>query len=297
MTHDQKNIPGANRTNAQPATEMLRHIGCVSFLNSKPLIDPILTEPEIQVHLAVPSALLGLVEAGTVSTALMSVVDYHASKADLLLVPAGMIGCDGPTLTVRIFSRVPAEKIQTIYGDTDSHTSIILAQLILQERYGVTAEMLPLAGLPDQARNPEVAAMLLIGDKVVNAAPSERDYPFQLDLGDEWKKLTGLPFVFAIWMMRKDVLEGDRPGAMRVAQLLAEGQRRGASMTEALLDRHAVGKGWPRDLARRYFTEYLRYEVTPRAREGLTRFFDMADRVGLLKRRRVIEYLEIPGKL
>src|SRR5438045_511103 len=111
-------------------------IGCVSFLNSKPLIDPLVSahggkeHSDVDVHFAVPSQLLGLLQSGSVSTALMSVVDYHA--ANVVLLPAGMIGCDGPTLTVRIYSRVPAEKITLVHGDTDSHTSVILAQVILR---------------------------------------------------------------------------------------------------------------------------------------------------------------------
>jgi chorismate dehydratase len=137
--------------------------------------------------------------------------------------------------------------------------------------------------------------MLLIGDKVVNAAPSEKDYPYQLDLGEQWKALTGLPFVFAMWMMRKDALEEDRPEASRVAGLLAEARRRGAAITEQLLDRYASEKQWPRDLARKYFTRYLRYEVTAQAREGLERFLEMADRLKLVPMRRAIEFMEVPG--
>ena len=109
----------------------MHNIGCVSFLNSKPLIDPVLARADVRVHFAVPAKLLGLIEAGTVSTALMSVVDYQTAGPDLVFLPVGMIGCDGPTLTVRIYSRVPAARIAALHGDTDSHTSIILAQVIV----------------------------------------------------------------------------------------------------------------------------------------------------------------------
>ena len=142
--------------------------------------------------------------------------------------------------------------------------------------------------------------MLLIGDKVVEMPrPARRSIRFKLDLWEEWKKLTDLPFVFAMWMMRKDVLDaGSQVGALRVCRACLRGGTTGAGrleLTEGLLDRYAEEKGWPRELAQRYFTQYLRYEVTPRAREGLARFFEIADRLGLLKWRRAIEYLEIPG--
>ena len=64
-------------------------------------------------------------------------------------------------------------------------------------------------------------------------------------------------------------------------------------MTEVLLDRHCAERSWPRDLARRYFTEYLRYAVSERARAGLARFFELAAQLGFLCVRRPAEYLEI----
>ena len=270
---------------------MVHSLGCVSFLNSKPLIDSVVGVEGVRVEFAVPAELLGLFEKGLVSAALMSVVDYQASATELLLLPAGMIGSDGPTLTVRIYSRVPAGEIRVLHGDTDSHTSVILAQVILRERYGVVAEVVPL-----KAREGVHAgggeAMLLIGDKVINASPDAGDYPYQLDLGEEWKALTGLPFVFAMWMIRRDRVAAE--GAA-IARILDGARREGEGRTEVLLDRYAAEKGWPRELARKYFTEYLRYEVTAEARAGLARFFEMAGRLGLLEIRRQVAYFEIPA--
>jgi chorismate dehydratase len=135
--------------------------------------------------------------------------------------------------------------------------------------------------------------MLLIGDKVVSAAPETTGpdgYPHQLDLGEEWKTLTGLPFVFAMWMIRKDRAQTEGPA---LAKILSDARRRGADLTEHLLDRYAHERGWPRDLARKYFTQYLRYEVTPDARHGLAKFFQLASSHNLLTPRRTLEYLEI----
>ena len=199
----------------------VHRVGCVSFLNSKPLIEPVLARNDVEVHFAVPSRLLELVEAGVVSTALMSVVDYQASTHPLWLVPAGMIGCDGPTLTVRLFSKVPAHEIRELHADTDSHTSVILAQVILRQRYGVTPAILPLDQSKIENRKSKITSMLLIGNKVVNAAPDETEYPHQLDLGEQWKELTGLPFVFAMWMMRRDMV--DRELAWMLAERGAKG--------------------------------------------------------------------------
>ena len=270
----------------------MHHLACVSFLNSKPLIDPVLANPDVRVHFAVPARLLPLMEDGSVSAALLPLVDYQNAATDLVLLPVGMIGCDGPTLTVRLYSRVPPAQIRTLHGDTDSHTSLILAQVILRERFGIAAPLVPLAAREGEHPSSGLETMLLIGDKVVNAAPDAAAYRYQLDLGEEWKGLTGLPFVFAMWMLRKDRAAAE---GVALARILDDARRRGSAGIEALLDRYAAEKGWPRDLARRYFTEYLRYEVTSAARQGLRRFMELAQRHGLLTCRRAVEFFEYPG--
>ena len=174
----------------------VHQIGCVSFLNSKPLIEPLMGRADVRVHFAVPSKLMGLVESGAVSTALMSVVDYQMCPRELVFVPAGMIGCDGPTLTVRIFSRVPAERIRVLHGDTDSHTSVMLAQVILRRRYGVGVEMRAWEGRKQEVRSKEqegegAEALLLIGDKVVNAARFKRGVSVSVGFGGGVEEVDG----------------------------------------------------------------------------------------------------------
>lgn len=274
-------------------------LGCVSYLNSKPLIDPLVGRADVAVTFAVPSGLLPLVEApleeggNGVEAVLLPVVDYHASRRELVILPAGCIGCDGPTLTVRIYSQVPPAEIKTLYGDADSHTSIILAQLILRQRYGNHPRMAvwpaPIASSPTPHLSAAIPqSFLLIGDKVVNAAPPAGDYPYQLDLGEEWKKLTGLPFVFAVWMARAD-LSLARQRA--IYALLAAARVRGAAMTESLLDKYVAERCWPRDLAHRYFTEYLKYAWHERMAAGLARFYQLAATEGLLVARRPVRYV------
>lgn len=260
-------------------------VACVSFLNSKPLIEPLVGHPEVEVLFEVPSGLLAHIESGRAQAGLLPIVDFQHAQTDLLLTPAGIIGCDGPTLTVCVFSKVPPEKIHTLYGDTDSHTSVILGQVILREVFGAKPVMVPLS----QKKEAEPEAILLIGDKVVTAAPDPEKYTYHLDLGEQWKKLTGLAFVFACWMIRADVPPAE---AQSLVRLLTQAQKTGEKMTEALLDRYAAQSRWPRDLARRYFTEYLRYEITPRHRQGIAKFYELAAKHGLLNVHRDIKFVD-----
>lgn len=76
-----------------------------------------------------------------------------------------------------------------------------------------------------------------------------------------------------------------------LAELLAEARRRGGEMTDHLVAKYAQEKRWPTDLARRYFTEYLQYVVTPRCRLGIEKFFELAAKHHLLRVHRPIQYM------
>src|SRR5277367_1504112 len=109
---------------AQPATRTLR-VGSVSYLNAKPLIHRLEEDPLIDLRLAVPSMLLDGLNSGQLDIALLPVIDYQRMR-DGRIVPSGGIGCDGPTLTVRIFSRKPIQEIEVLECDSESHTSVAL---------------------------------------------------------------------------------------------------------------------------------------------------------------------------
>jgi len=244
---------------APATTEAAPHaplrVGCVSYLNAKPLIDG-LDAAGAAVRYDVPGRLLATLEQRAVDIALCPVIDFFRCPSPLVIVPAGGIGCAGPTLTVRLFSRVPLERVTAIHGDRDSHTSIVLLRLLMAERFGRVVDVIPFhASDAASAGESSPEAMLLIGDKVVTAAPDERDYPYTLDLGEAWHALTGLPFVFAVWLARRDTPLGDWPAVL-------DRQRRvNQHRLETIVQQHAPRHGWPIDLARRYLTEILQYGI------------------------------------
>ena len=245
-------------------------IGSVSYLNAKPLIYGLERENDLRVDLAVPAKLLEGLRAGAYDVALLPVIDYQRMEG-LRVLTSGGIGCDGPTLTVRIFSRVPIEQIKVLACDTDSHTSVALARVILAERYGIRPELMDLRVSPSS-----MESVLLIGDKVVCEEP--RGYPYQLDLGAAWKELTGGPFVFAAWMARQGVELGDLPARLERAK------REGLAHVDEIIAEHAAPRGWPRDVARKYLTEYLKFEVTERGVEAIARFHELAAKHGVIGR-------------
>jgi predicted solute-binding protein len=204
-----------------------------------------------------------------------------------MLLPVGMIGCDGRTLTVRLFSDVPFDRVRRIHADSDSRTSIVLARVLLERLHGVRPEVVRFdarEGVAEKAEEmsdlwPET--LLLIGDKVVTSHPPPGRYPHQMDLGEAWRSLTGLPFVYAAWACRAS--EVDSPRIWEIASVLDRARRRNAMRLGWLASRRAPEHRWPTPLAREYLTRLLRYEVDERAREGAERFLVEASDLGLIE--------------
>lgn len=273
-------------------------IGCVKYLNTLPLVQGLSAWREAEVVSAVPAKLIGMLmgEDG-VDVALCSLIDYARvggeGEAGLRLLPVGMIGCDGPTMTVRVYSAVAPERITVLHADTDSHTSVVLAQIVLARRYGARVRVVDFdarerVAVGEGAREgmreggwPET--LLLIGDKVVTGAPPPGRYAYEMDLGAAWKELTGLPFVYAAWMCRASALE-DEGSARRIraaAAVLDRARRHNAMRADWLVAAEAPGRSWPREVASHYLGDCLRHEVGERERESAQRFLDEAAALGV----------------
>ncbi|MCP4249898.1 MAG: menaquinone biosynthesis protein [bacterium] len=239
-------------------------LGAVSFLNARPLVEGLDEGAGFELTYDVPAALPALLDAGQVDAALVPVIDLARRGSTWQPVSDACIGSDGETLTVRVYSRRPPEQMTTLQVDGDSHTSVVLAQVLWNELYGTGLQVEALS----PGRQSDAEAILLIGDKVVTQRPA--GFEFDIDLGGAWRSLTGLPFVFAVWCKSRDLDPGDLP------ELLAQARDRGVDRALAIAAECAPGIGWPVETARKYLTEHLSYTLTPRHRQGLARFFELA---------------------
>ena len=267
-----------NPVTDQPAVQpeivrKVRRIGCVSYLNARPLIEGIDDHGAAIVSRDVPSRLLHGLASGETDIALCPVIDYYRSDVPLDVVPVGGISSRGHTLTVRLCSRIPVNKISVIHVDSESHTSVALLRVLMDQMYGLRPR---LAEYDAIKRQTPAEAVLLIGDKVITRAPDDRTYPHQLDLGEAWSFLTGLPFVFAVWMARRDTDLGDLPTVLG-AQL-----RLNLDQLDSIADRYARSHDWPEDLAREYLGQIMSYTVGPAELEAIERFAEAASSLGII---------------
>ena len=181
-----------------------------------------------------------------------------------LVVDDVAIACDGPVYSVFIAHRGPLAELRTLYLDRDSRTSYNLQCVLLAEFYGLTprCEPFPDAGPPAELRPGEGA--LIIGDPAIEFRLVHGERYQYLDLGAAWRESTGLPFVFAAWLVRPDLSE---PEALskRLRTWRAEGQER---LEEVVAAEHR----YPPDLCRRYLTEHIRFRLGAAEKQALREF-------------------------
>ncbi|MBC8136895.1 MAG: menaquinone biosynthesis protein [Fibrella sp.] len=230
-------------------------IGSVPYLNGRPLMRWFTDTPEglasgVSVVEAVPSALARMLEAGEIATALVSSVELFRQPG-FTHAPGCAVIADGAVESVRVFSRVPIEAVQTVALDTSSLTSVALTKIIFAERYGITPEYV--AHAPNLAQMLEVAdAALLIGDL------GYRDYGpelYTLDLGMEWKALTGLPFVYACWVGYSDRMSPE------LIHYLQRAKEWGTQNLQRIADSEYARLDETQSRARHYLTDVMQYTL------------------------------------
>src|SRR5947208_800834 len=153
-----------------------------------------------------PAELNDLLVAGELDVSVISAIEYARHAKDLVLLPDLAISCDGPVRSVALFSRRTVGQLdgRTVLLSASSRTSVALLELLCRDVWKVrphfaearaeAGDLESLAGLPHDA-------VLVIGDAALLLA-ARHAYPHRYDLGEEWKRWTGMPFVFAVWARR-----------------------------------------------------------------------------------------------
>ncbi|MGP3967156.1 menaquinone biosynthetic enzyme MqnA/MqnD family protein [Streptomyces sp. 6N223] len=257
-------------------------VGHIQFLNCLPLYWGLArtgTLLDLELTKDTPEKLGERLVAGDLDIGPIPLVEYLRHADRLVALPDIAVGCDGPVMSCVIVSQVPLERLdgaRVALGST-SRTSVRLARLLLAERYGVT---------PDYYTCPtdlgvmmqEADAAVLIGDAALRA--SLHDAPrlglAVHDLGTMWKEWTGLPFVFAVWGVRRDYLRREPETVHQVHRAFLAS--RDLSLTEVgkVAEQAARWEAFDAEALERYFTT-LDYRLGPRQLAGVEEF---ARRVG-----------------
>ena len=250
-------------------------IGSVPYLNAKPLIawfeTPEGSRSGVEVVYDVPSRLARMVEAGEVGCAMVSSVELFR-HADWRAVPGIAIASTGKVLSVRLFSKVPVDRVRSVALDTSSLTSSALVRVLFARWWQATPCYKPAA--PHlEAMLQQADAALLIGDKGMMACSEGL---FVVDLGEEWYRWTGLPFVWALWLGRVESVNA------RSEEVLHRAREWGLAHLETIVQQEAKRLNIDESLIRHYLRDIMQYEMTDAHEQALNRFAHECKQLGLV---------------
>ncbi len=240
-------------------------VSAVSYLNTWPLVWGFLHGPQkgiFDFRFDLPVHCAEALRDGKADIGLVPCAELDRLGLDFL--PDLGIACDGPVRSILLISRKPVREIQTLAVDSSSRTSVALAQILLAERYDCRPALTPLAPYLDEMLVANDAA-LIIGDPALHLDPAALPYQ-TLDLGLEWIEWTGLPMVFAVWAGRTEVLTAD------AAEAFLASHRWACEHVDVMVTHAAAERGFPKGLARQYFTRHIVYRLSPAHLEGLALF-------------------------
>ena len=244
-------------------------VGCVKYLNARPLIRGWRGNVEFD-H---PSALCQQLAKGQLDVALVSSFEFLRNPI-YRIVDDVSISSDGPVYSVVVAHRGEFSDIEEIELDPASETAVKLLRCLLAE-LGLTASLTGgTAGSTPRAR-------LIIGDQAISFRQNHAD-SFQFwDLGEQWKKLTGLPFVYALWLIRPEV-----PDAKSIAQRLRGLRDKNlADLAGVVADVADEKRAVTPEFLDRYYNEHLRFGFGTREKGGLQTFADLCAKHGVLPKR------------
>ena len=287
----------------------LVRLGAVEYLNARPLVyglddvsssgpdQPLRTSSEpstfrfeapapdddvsLSVEFDLPSICADRLANGEIDLGLIPTIAYLDRPGDRV-VPDVAIASDGPVASVALFTRRPMRDVRTLALDTSSRTSVVLARVLCARRFEISPSYVPHA--PDlSAMLASCDAALLIGDPALFVDPRAFSAE-KIDMGQIWSDFTGLPFVWAFWAGRRDA--ADRS----VVRRLQSARDEGIAALDAIADEYCPGDPVRQIMARQYLRENIKYDLPPRALEGLRAYYREAAALGLARGGAEIEF-------
>jgi len=243
-------------------------VGQIPYLNSEVFYYSMASQEGIELFPLVPRALSDSAGDGGIDAGPVPLVTCF--ELEDRFVPLGdyCIATVEKARSILLYSKVPVEELDgaTVGVTGESSTSVRLLKALLRHRFGVR----PVAYVSLQESSD---AFLLIGDEALRNRNSVEGYPYRYDLGEEWHQWTGLPFVFARWMVRKDL---PYQTVARLDALLARSITDGLSNLGAVAEaRRDLGMS-PGEIAE-YVTSF-HYRLGPGEHQAMTLFRDLLSR-------------------
>ena len=256
-------------------------ISAISYLNTAPLMwdfEHADAGDNFDISYTIPSACAAALREGSADIGIIPSAAY-AMIPDLLVLPGVAIAARRPVRSILLVSNVSLDKVRTVALDSSSLTSVALTKILFTKYYG--------GGRTFSAMKPDLTTMLqqhdaalLIGDPALQV---DRSRYLTLDLAEEWIRLTGKPFVFAFWGVRRATLK-DSQASLDLASIFQESRDHGLRSENVT----RIAREWAARLrlteteVRSYITENIHYYLDAGCLEGMQLFYRYAHEVGAL---------------
>lgn len=231
-------------------------VGSVCYLNSVPLTRGL----EDQVHFHTPSQLAQMLRARKLDAALVSLSEVIFSGAYDVLDGVAIASL-GEIKSVHLAHRQPLQEMQEVYLDTASLSSVTLLKVLLAER-GLRPEFKPLANYEDA---PGKQNVLLIGDPALQFLRAGHPHAI-FDLGAAWYEMTRLPFVFAVWALRRDI------DTTPLRRHLREAKAFGLETLDAIIQSRTE---FDYEFRKDYLSWHVHYHLGTDEKRGIAKFIEL----------------------
>ena len=248
-------------------------LGAVSYLNTKPLVYGLDAYPDrFDVRFDVPAKCAELLHDNRVDLGLIPAIEYL--RGEYAIVPGVSIASFGDVATVALFTRKPIDQVETLALDLSSRTSVALTRVLCAKRWEIAPKFTPAE--PDlEAMLQKADAALVIGDPAFEIDPAKHGVT-KIDLGGEWKALTGLPFVYAMWVGRPGVASAEH------CRLLNEARDRGLENLPAIARQVGGGDEQLEQRVLSYLRDNLKYGLGDAEQAGLRKFHELAAEIAVV---------------
>jgi chorismate dehydratase len=235
-------------------------VGIVNYLNTKPLIYGLQRPPmseQIELVGDYPARLAEMlindeIDIGLIPVAVIPQLPVYHIIGDYC------IGTEGEIASVALFSEVPMNEIKKVYLDYQSRTSVELLKFLMKEYWGINPEIVESTNEDYRKEIKGTTGGLVIGDR---ALEQRKISTFIYDLGSEWKSITGLPFVFAVWVSIKKLADD-------FISLFNEANAMGLEH----IDEIVAIEGFDLYDLKKYYKLHLSYQLDERKRKGMEQF-------------------------
>ena len=288
-------------TAPEPAPLPRLRVSVVEYLNTAPLVwglDKDAAGAGLELKKSLPSQCADDLRSGNVDMGIIPVIEYQRIPG-LKILPGVSVASENKVESVLLISRGPVRKAKRVALDTSSRTSVALTKILFAHHWRFEPEFIEAA--PDlRAMLSDARAALLIGDPALQFALRSKGGELDdwarnenlhvYDLAEEWRRLTNLPFVFAMWTVRAGLLT--EPGqAQALTMLFHQARNEGLKHLEEIAQRAGLELNLSGGQLKRYLRQAIRYDLDERHRAGLELFFKYSHDLGLIDEVRPLEFL------